>query len=224
MSTELPEIVPIFPLPNIVLFAGSVLPLHIFEPRYRELAADALEGDRIIVPVLLKPDWDLEDTDTPPVFPVATAGRIVTSQKMPDGRYFVTLQGTVRLRILEEIPGKSYRRARVAVMPEDRAWIDTEDSGPEMVQLLARFHALHGNVQISTSGFDPATHSAAREITLNTIATHIETDPVTRQGLLEENDLGERARRVGEILARSLKEKDILRRHGGNRPDDPTMN
>src|SRR5574339_310094 len=77
----------LFPLPNLVLFPHVVQPLHVFEPRYRQMTVDALAGDRLIALVLLKPGWEAEYEGRPGIYPVACLGRLVADQKLPDGRY-----------------------------------------------------------------------------------------------------------------------------------------
>jgi Lon protease-like protein len=106
----------LFPLPNLVLFPHVDQGLHIFEPRYRQLAADALAGDQLIAMVLLTPndDWDEHYDGRPPVEPTACLGRVTASERLPDGRYNLKLRGLARLRLVEELPdtGKLYRLAR----------------------------------------------------------------------------------------------------------------
>jgi uncharacterized protein len=107
----------LFPLPGLVFFPHAVQPLHIFEPRYRQLAADALAGDRLIAPVLLRPGWEDDYDHAPAVHPVACLGRVVMDQLLPDGRYNLVLRGLARVRILAEVPtDKMYRLARVEVL------------------------------------------------------------------------------------------------------------
>src|SRR5689334_24880459 len=104
----------LFPLPGLVFFPHAVQPLHIFEPRYRQMAADALAGDRLIAPVLLRPGWEDDYDETPAVHPVACLGRVAKNQLLPDGRYNLVLRGLARVRIREELKtDKRYRVARV---------------------------------------------------------------------------------------------------------------
>src|SRR3954470_16208806 len=104
------DLLPLFPLPNVVLFPNVFLPLHVFEPRYRQMTADALAGDRLIGMVLLRPGWEPQYEGNPPVHPVACLGRIVADQRLDDGRYNLLLKGVSRARIVEEIPtSKIYR-------------------------------------------------------------------------------------------------------------------
>src|ERR671922_1672133 len=105
----LPDTIPIFPLPNVVLFPNVFLPLHIFEPRYRQMVADALDGDRIIGMVLLRPGWEGNYEGRPPVYPIGCAGLITHAERLPDGRYDIVLQGLEKFRILAEDEGRPYR-------------------------------------------------------------------------------------------------------------------
>ncbi len=106
-------VIPVFPLPGVVLLPGTVLPLHIFEPRYRAMVADALAGARTIGMAMVKRGWEVSDAD-PPIRAVGGAGEIVESEVLEDGRYNILLEGRFRYRILEEKPGETpYRLARV---------------------------------------------------------------------------------------------------------------
>ena len=111
--------IPLFPLPGVVLFPGTLLPLHIFEPRYRAMVADALDGPRTIGMAMLKPGWE-EGQEPLPIYPVGGAGEIVESQELPDGRYNIVLEGKFRYRILEERAPGPYRSARVEEVPSAR--------------------------------------------------------------------------------------------------------
>jgi uncharacterized protein len=104
--------IPLFPLPGVVLLPGTHLPLHIFEPRYRAMIADALEGERTIGMAMLKPGWERAGA-TPEIFPIGGAGRIVESVLLPDGRYDIVVEGMFRYRVLDESPPAPYRVGRV---------------------------------------------------------------------------------------------------------------
>src|SRR5215467_7574945 len=104
----------LFPLPNLVLFPHVMQPLHIFEPRYRQMTADALAGDRLIALALLRPGWESDYDGKPAIYPVACLGRVVAEQRLDDGRYNILLRGLSRVRLVEELSqGKLYRTARV---------------------------------------------------------------------------------------------------------------
>ena len=115
----LPATIPVFPLPNVVLFPNVFLPLHIFEPRYRAMVTDALEGDRIIGMALLKPGFESDYEGRPPVYEIGCAGVITHSDAMPDGRFNIVLRGLEKFRITGEDRSKPYRLAQVQGIPED---------------------------------------------------------------------------------------------------------
>jgi len=123
----------LFPLPNVVLFPQVMQPLHVFEPRYRQLTADALAGDRLIAMVLLQPNWEKDYGGAPPIHPVACLGRIVADQMLSDGRYNLLLQGMSRVQITQEIPHcKLYRKARADLL------VDVDVDNPSMARKLRR--------------------------------------------------------------------------------------
>lgn len=95
---------PIFPLPNVALFPGALLPLHVFEPRYRELVRDALAGNKLMGVARLKPGFETNYEGRPTVLEVCGVGSIVDSVVHTDGRYDITLRGLARVRIQSELP------------------------------------------------------------------------------------------------------------------------
>ncbi|HZK80094.1 MAG TPA: LON peptidase substrate-binding domain-containing protein [Humisphaera sp.] len=105
--------IPLFPLPNVVLFPCAVLPLHIFEPRYREMTAAALRGDRQIAMALLQPGWEKDYHRHPPIDPIVCIGTILTHEVLPDGKYNFLLQGHTRARVVMEHGDLSYRLAHL---------------------------------------------------------------------------------------------------------------
>ena len=109
----LPATLPLFPLPNVVLFPNVFLPLHIFEPRYRAMVADALDGDRLIGMVLLRPGWEGDYEGRPPVFPIGCAGLISHHEQLPDGRYNIVLRGLEKFRVEREDDSRLYRLGEV---------------------------------------------------------------------------------------------------------------
>jgi uncharacterized protein len=117
-DSEQKEIIPLFPLPSSVFYPGTPLPLHIFEPRYREMTSDALEGARKIGMVLLKPDFEDTYFDRPEICSIGCVGSIEQEIRHPDGKFNFTLVGLRRFRILKEVDGKSYRLAEVQLLEE----------------------------------------------------------------------------------------------------------
>jgi Lon protease-like protein len=104
----------LFPLPNLVLFPHVMQPLHIFEPRYRELLEDALDGDRLIVMAVLAPGWERNYEGRPKLYPMACLGRITTHCRLADGTYNALVLGLRRVRLLRELaPVRSFREAEI---------------------------------------------------------------------------------------------------------------
>jgi len=115
VSIDYDQLIPIFPLPNTVLMPRAILPLHIFEPRYRDMAYDALRENKLIAIALLKPDYEAEyHTLKAEVYPYVCLGRIVKSETMPDGRYNILLEGVDRAQIKAENHERSYRRGTLS--------------------------------------------------------------------------------------------------------------
>ncbi len=118
-SLKIPEVIPIFPLPETVLLPSEVLPLHIFEPRYRQMVRDALHGPRIIGMTLLHPGYEKDYEGAPGVNPVGCTGVIAQHQELPDGRFLIVLVGAQKFEIREELPAPTlYRQVRVQHLPD----------------------------------------------------------------------------------------------------------
>ena len=114
-----PGVARVFPLPNMVFFPQVVQGLHIFEPRYRQMAADAIAGDQLVALVALTEDWEQTYDDRPAIEPVGCLGRITHYERLPDGRYNLRLRGLSRVRFLDELPAdKLYRVWRAEPLPD----------------------------------------------------------------------------------------------------------
>ena len=120
----LPPTIPVFPLPNAVLFPNVFLPLHIFEQRYRAMVADALRGDRIIGMTLLQPGYEADYEGRPPVYPIGCAGLITHSEALPDGRFNIVLRGIEKFRITAEDASRPYRLAQIEPRETGRSHSD----------------------------------------------------------------------------------------------------
>jgi Lon protease-like protein len=106
--------IPLFPLETVVLLPDVVLPLHVFEPRYRQLTADVLAGDRRLGMIAVRPEHAHQMAGDPPLYAVGCAGFVTEHRRLPDGRYHLLLQGTQRFRVLREVPREGERLYRVA--------------------------------------------------------------------------------------------------------------
>ena len=117
-SIMVPDVIPIFPLTGTVLLPGEVLPLHIFEPRYRDMVRDALANHRVIGMVESLPESDNSDIGLSRIREIGCVGLIAQHQELPDGRYLLWLLGLERFHIDEELESSTrYRRVRVSYIP-----------------------------------------------------------------------------------------------------------
>ena len=188
----LPSVIPIFPLPDVVLFPNVALPLMIFEPRYRAMVADALKGDRMIGMVLLRPGYEADYEGRPPVYAIGCAGRIAAFQQLPDGRYNIQLRGLVKFRMTSEDQSRPYRLARVEAMPE----VPNGDEKAQLSALRLRLELLlAGSVPL-----DADLLSLTDEEFVNGLAQNLDLEPIERQGLLEMKGSVPRARALVEWL------------------------
>ena len=112
-ETRFTGAVRLFPLPDLVMFPHVVQPLHIFEPRYRDMLNDALDGDGLIAMSILAPGWETDYDGRPALLPHVCVGKVVTHQRLDDGRYNLMLLGMRRGRIVAELPAtRSFRAGR----------------------------------------------------------------------------------------------------------------
>ena len=192
----LPPTIPIFPLPNVVLFPNVFLPLHIFEPRYREMVADALAGDRIIGMTLLRPGWEASYEGQPPVYAIGCAGLITFSEQHDDGRYNIVLRGMQKFRISAEDHSRSYRVAAVEPLAEDVTAEDRDIVRSERRRLEALLVP-----QPEGRGVDSKVPpSMADEDLVNALAQYLDLEPVEKQALLEREGLVARCRSLIDLL------------------------
>jgi Lon protease-like protein len=190
----------IFPLPGLVFFPHAVQPLHILEPRYRQMTADALTDDRLIALVLLRAGWEDQYDDRPAVHPVACLGQVVADHLLPDGRYNLVLRGLARVRIAEEPPtDKLYRLARVEVMTDVVA-ADVEELMALRVALAdlilprVKEGAVREQVQSLFKGELPLGHLC------DVLGFALPLPPEAKQELLELPDVCVRARKLMEAF------------------------
>ena len=218
-STAVEELViPLFPLPNMVFFPKTRVPLHIFEPRYREMVADALDSDPRIGIVLLKPGWEADYLGTPQLYTCGTVGTIEQAVSLEDGRYNILLHGDRRFRIVEELSSAPYRTARVVAQPEpdpspDEAWAQREWLADLSRHYLEYLPGQMDVPEIETVGLDALT---------NALVMSLNIDVEEKQRLLEIDDLLLRSESVGSELQgriESLRFLSPFRRSG-----DPAQN
>jgi Lon protease-like protein len=187
----------LFPLPNVVLFPNVFLPLHIFEPRYREMVADAIRGDRMIGMVLLRPGWEQDYEGRPPVYSVGCSGVITHVERLPDGRYNIVLRGLERFRVTREDHTLSYRRGEFESLAERPI---SSDDRAAVRRLRTKLEAILASSQ-EAKGSEPRIPSAmGDEDLVNALAQYLDLEPLEKQALLEHHCLRTRAESLVELL------------------------
>ena len=112
------DVIAVFPLPNVVFFPHTELPLHIFEPRYCEMINDTVQNQQWIGMFLLQPGWQDDYYGNPPIYPVGCAGEMIRCENLPEGKFNILLSGVARVRALETVQDYPYRKVRVQILPE----------------------------------------------------------------------------------------------------------
>ncbi|HLM71613.1 MAG TPA: LON peptidase substrate-binding domain-containing protein [Polyangiaceae bacterium] len=191
------EALPLFPL-ETVLFPGALLPLHVFEPRYRALVRDILETHRALSVVLVTNPLDIDAHGHPAIASVAGAGVIIDYAELPDGRFNILVRGRARVR-LRELPFEPpYRRAAATVIESPEAEVTQSDLA-SLVSAATSFTSL---VRERERSFElPLPKNAPPALIADLCAHHLVIDPRERQAILEMADVPARVRHVAEVLA-----------------------
>jgi Lon protease-like protein len=200
--------IPIFPLPEVVFFPETVLPLHVFEPRYRQMVADCLAGHRWLAVVMLRPGWEKDYQGRPPVHPVAGAGEVIQAEALADGRYNILLDGRARVRILAEEPpdGRLYRVIRGERLgergpsPHDRTFPGRlQELRTAHARLLVALGQSHPDVvgRLTVAGASPGA-------VIDRIVSAVVPDAEVRQRVLEAVDVSERLDLAVGVLSELL--------------------
>jgi hypothetical protein len=187
---------PLFPLPSAVLFPGALMPLHVFEPRYRALARDVLAGGKLLAVARLRAGFEADYEGRPPIDPICGVGQVVEHELRSDGRYDLMLLGLGRVRIDAELPpDRPYRLARATLLEDEP-------------QDLAAMTAWQREFVTSWGRLAPYLPSSIRDLCrerssdetcgdfADRVAAAIVSDPDERQRLIEELDPSERLARL----------------------------
>lgn len=209
---------PIFPLPDVVFFPNTRLPLHIFEPRYRRMVRDALESDARLGIVLLRPGWESDYHGAPPIHDCGTLGTIEHVVTLDDGRFNIVLRGDARFRVISELSRAPYRVARVVAAPQILRSGETVHAKREWLAGVARQYLRHlpdqaGVPEIETAGLEPLTNALIMSLAL---------DAPRKQKLLETDDLITRAEDIGIELTGRIETLQFLEPY--RQGSDPSLN
>jgi len=208
MTTERERgfLLPLFPLPNLVFFPRTRLPLHVFEPRYRQLITDVIAADGRFGIALLRPGYEADYFGAPPVYSCGTMGRIEHSVALEDGRFNILLNGEIRFQIVEEVSRDPYRIVRAIEQPQverdptsawaQRTWLT--DLSQQYLQYLPGQDPVP---EIQIAGLEALTNALIMSLTL---------DIAEKQRLLEIDDIVARAEDVGADLQRRIESLQFL--------------
>jgi Lon protease-like protein len=199
---------PLFPLPDVALFPHVLLPVHIFEPRYRQMTTDALAGDRLIALAQLRPGWEtIPERDRPPVFETVCVSQIVAEEKLQDGRFYLILQGMIRGRVVaEEAVDLPYRIVRVELRPDVVPPVSTIRRESRRRELLEGLRDLHPKPEIDALLHEIADGSVPLGSLCDVIASVLRLSSDQAQGILAEEDVDLRSDLVLDRL-RELRRK-----------------
>ncbi len=196
-AADLPQVIPVFPLPGAILLPRGQLPLNIFEPRYLNMVDDAMAGDRIIG--MVQPKGGPQRL--PGLSPIGCAGRITSFAETSDGRYLITLTGCARFRLGGEIPTQTpYRQIRADFAPfeADLSAPPVDDVGLDRDGLLDALRAY-----LETRGLDidwDTAETAPPEALINSLSMALPFDPPEKQALLEAASLTDRSSVLTALL------------------------
>ena len=216
----------LFPLPNLVLFPHVLLPLHIFEPRYRELLEDALQGDRLIAMSVLRPGFESQYEGRPPVYPVACLGRVATFQLLDNGKYNVLLVGLRRVGLVRELaPDRQFREAEVELLEDN--YPQSAGAARHLLQkrLIREFKRCLPDMPSSMKQVEDF---LSTDVTLgmltDLVAYTLQLDIGNKVQLLSESNVDRRAARLVELLAELEDGSGARRVSQGKFPPDFSLN
>jgi Lon protease-like protein len=195
-----PVALPIFPLPDLTFFPHTMLPLHVFEARYRAMVTDCLARDRRLAVVGLRPGYEPTYEGKPPVYAVTGVGRIVQWERLASGRFNLLLRGEVRARIERELPTDTlYRMVQATPLAETGA---ANTGVPALAgrvkarcrQILAVVGRSGADLQAAVEAVEPPGELCDQ------VASALVPTPSVRQELLETLDVERRLERLAEVL------------------------
>ena len=195
-------VAPLFPLPDFVLFPQVTQPLHIFEPRYRQMMADVLKGDRLIAMGTLKPNWDqLYETKTAPVFSDVCLGRVMLDREMDDGKYIIIIRGLCRARIrAEKLTTTPYRQVELELRFDKYANSPEIERSSRRAELLEALVATLPDVEKSRETTEAALRDLPLGVLADLIASSLKIPTESMVSLLTENHVDLRTDLLLDLL------------------------
>ena len=202
---SIPKVIPLFPLPNLVFFPRTYVPLHIFEPRYREMVQAAAASHRMVGMVLLKEGWEADYEGAPAIFAMGCVGRMMNVQRLSDGRSNILLQGLRRFEIQHEVGAESYRQGRIVLKDlfQPDAALPTEIRR-EIVKVVAGFIRNREDGVALSAMLKQQIHD---DVLVQNLSFALDFTPLEKQFLLESDSLIQQGRRLLDLLHFKLHEQ-----------------
>jgi Lon protease-like protein len=201
----LPEVIPLFPLPNVVLFPRMLLPLHVFEPRYKQMVTDALEGERLIAIALLKSGWEPDYDGRPPIHEMVCLGRITTNERLDSGRYNIVVTGIHRAVVVDELDaGQPYRVAKLELYRDFYSREPLVNRKARQRELLLSFRKLFPNTRSDSLLSQVLEADLPLGVMSDLLAAVLKIDPLQKLSLLEELDADLRSDLLLDKICRLL--------------------
>jgi len=217
MSFEPKHPVPVFPLPGLVLFPGVLLPLHVFELRYRALVREALSGERLIVLALLLPGWERDYHGSPEFHTLGCLARIDEVVWLPDDCYHLRLLGLGRSLLGRPVREFPFRTVRPRNLPQEPF---SEDDALVRLERRALIDAATRCARLAEAAGEqpwPIDEALGLEPLVNTLCMGLAADPGEKLALLAMDSVLERARRARELMEGQLLHADRGGAAGGQR-------
>ncbi len=215
--------IPIFPLPNVVFFPKTFLPLHIFEPRYRKMAKDSKSNDNLIGMALLKEGWEKQYHGNPDVHEIACVGKIQHIERLEDGRYNILLYGLSRVKILKLVQGKPYRMAQVKYLKDVAFDHDDFNENYEAENFLNLVQSYLREMGVENLEKVNKLHNHSLESVINKVTSALDFPTQQKQELLQIDTLEQRYDRLKKLLQEQLKILKISK-NVKYIPEDPNWN
>ena len=215
---------PLFPLPDVVLFPKTPIPVHVFEERQQAMIRDVMAGNRELTIALLHGDAEAEYSGIDSVHEIACLGRIESCEELDDGDFDIVVVGLRRVRIIRETQQFPYLMAEVETVSDIGCGGDSDAVSTHCNRisgLFARFVELATDGEGDTEGIVPQMDF---ESLVNTVAMALNITTEQKQGLLEMDDLFHRCEILNAILRQQIETLDIIRRFEHLKPDNPHFN
>lgn len=214
------DVIAVFPLPNVVFFPHTNLPLHIFEPRYCEMVKETVKNRQMIGMFLLQPGWQDDYYGNPPIFSIGCAGELTYVEDLPEGKFNIVLRGLNRVRALETVQEIPYRKVRVHILPDK---VTAKESEIQAVKksLLKNFAIFTKHVKNLDA---PVIDESGLIQIVNQIASVLPLDLEEKRRLLELDDAYHRAVSIDDHLAEAVSVLKLTANFAHLRPTDPNIN